>query len=283
MYPEKRFVDEQGRTKIQDVIDSASRSKPMMFMEEKLAKLFSSKLNSLSENYLPASDQIERKAKHKASEFGLDPASIKVYSTKVAPGGKDAVGFSENGGKGVGGFGHIIIDENQTRRALAHTINHEMQHVRHNDSAGSVLAVATGGVAGAISGYKGIKNTGNSFSQRLPKRFAALLKIGTALFPLLTAKIGSSFAADKHTQYKEKRADTLALYGTGSAKKVLDFLPYAKHYKPDASPYISKTELLEIARHLVDQGKGDGITHEIIHRKAQMAKSAQYALEMTGK
>ena len=59
-----------------------------------------------------------------------------------------------------------------------------------------------------------------------------------------------------------------------SAREVLKLLPYYNEEGPDhALGYLSRKEIIDIAGHLIEQGKGDGVTLEMLENKKRSLKA----------
>ena len=86
------------------------------------------------------------------------------------------------------------------------------------------------------------------------------------------------------SKFAEKRADTLAAYSMDSAKELYD-TGYAQLNDQTENEniakqgYLKSSQFLDIAEHLIDQGRSGGITKEMIQKRRDGFK--RYEIEKT--
>jgi len=267
MYLNKRdLINESGERRHEALLGDLARSKIMRELEDQRS------VHEVVINLPLASAEKQKKFKEIANELGVDPKrfQLKAFSEDFDNGrGKKKAGFYEPG--------IIAVKEGVVGNNLDFIMRHELQHAIHNDRSGIFFTLSALMISGPVTTgllFKRLATVSNieknvNFLQRyLPKPLVA------TVMPVAAIVGGLFVGADSINKYygklKETRADRRAAYSYGSAKKLLDYMPTYGAYQKNDAGYLGVRDYFDIAHHLIDQGKGDGITHEMVEERESL-------------
>ena len=277
LFPDLTAKNDQGRTRIEACIDSITQSRLASYVAARQLKNNKANDEYFKKSSSELNSEIQDRVKKIAAEMSVDISNIKMREINNS---ENHVGAFTTTGYLVFNTAYCFKSSRPKLDYLEHLIRHELTHIKNNDAYASDLCAWLGGIS---AGRLGSLLVGSLMpSDYLDSKVQyCVSNVLTPAFLFLATNIylEKKFQDEKgfFKYFKEKRADENALYSLGSAKKVLD-LPDALATDFEGDDYSLKgyrigKHYLDIAEHLVEQGKGDGVTKEMIQeRRTQLAQ-----------